>query len=65
MGFSCLLKGKEAPYIKNLGGQGLPGGGGGSAWEVSVEILYVYALFGGLTTFETIPNFSGISRRSS
>ena len=22
--------------------------GGGSAWEVSVEILYVYAFFGGL-----------------
>ena len=45
--FSYILRGKEAPYIKNWGGdQGLPGGG--SAWEVSVEILYVYAFFGGL-----------------
>ena len=35
---------------KEFGGgvRGLPRGGGGSAWEVSVEILYVYAFFGGL-----------------
>ena len=25
--FSCILKGKEAPYIKNLRGEGLGGGG--------------------------------------
>ena len=36
------------PCINNLGGQGLPGGGGGSAWEVSVEILSTYAFCGGL-----------------
>ena len=44
MGFSCIWKDKEALYIKNLGVRGaLEGKGGGAAWEVSVEILYVYA----------------------
>ena len=29
LGFSCILKGKEPPNIKNLRGQGVPFGGGG------------------------------------
>ena len=38
--FSCILKGKEVPNIKNLRGRGSLWGGG-----VSAQILYVYALF--------------------
>ena len=38
---------------------------GGSAWEVSVEILYVYAFLGGLTFLEqpTPPSPGGAPRR--
>ena len=46
--FSCVLKGKEAPNIKNLQGQGPLGGGFTRA--VSGENLYVYAFFSGPDT---------------
>ena len=36
------------------GVRGSPGEGG-SAWEVSVEILYVYAFFGGLNIYHHHP----------
>ena len=47
--FSCILKGKETPNIKNLRGQGSPEkvweGGGSGRGGGSAQILYVYALF--------------------
>ena len=44
--FSCVLKGKEAPNIKNLQGSG-GAFEGGSRRGVSGEVLYVYAFFSG------------------
>ena len=44
-GIFQYLERQRGPCIKNLGGQGLPGGGG-SAWEVSAELLSVYAFLG-------------------
>ena len=48
MGFFLYFEGQRGPMHKEFRGvKGSPGGGG-SAWEVSVEILYVYAFFRGL-----------------
>ena len=44
--FSCILKGKEAPNIKNLGLRDPWKGGSGR--DVLGEVLYVSAIFGGL-----------------
>ena len=49
--FSCILKGKEPPNIKNLRGQGSLLGGG-SRRGISGKILYVYAFFRGLTKWQ-------------
>ena len=43
--FSCSLKGKEAPNIKNLRGQGSLGGGG-LGGGVSTQIPHVYHAVG-------------------
>ena len=44
--FPGILKGKKGPMHKEF--RGVRGSlEGGSAWEVSVETLYVYAFFGG------------------
>ena len=46
-GIFLYFEGQRGPIHKQFRGSGAPWGGG-SAWEVSVEILYVYAFFGGL-----------------
>ena len=59
LGFSCILKGEEAPNIKNLWGQGYLGGGGFRR-GVSGKIVYVYAFFRGLGVVPTTPDSSAI-----
>ena len=44
--FPVYLEGQRGPIHEEFRGRWLSGGGG-SAWEVSVEILYVYAILGG------------------
>ena len=46
-GFSCMLsEGERGPKTnREFGGQGAHAGGGGSGWDVSGDILYVYAFF--------------------
>ena len=45
-GSFLYFEGQRGPIHKQFGGSGARWGGQ-SAWEVSVEILYVYAFWGG------------------